>query len=90
MGSGLRAALSLHGGAAGAVSAFLINRMIITDRLPIVNTAEPGVASQTRFGGAGEGSCGTEAGAAGEAHEKESPPRKDPRGAWVQVRFSGR
>lgn len=41
MGSGLRAALSLHGGAAGAVSAFLINRMIITDRLPIVNTAAP-------------------------------------------------
>lgn len=28
-------------GAAGAVSAFLINRMIITDRLPIVNTAAP-------------------------------------------------
>lgn len=74
MGSGFRAALSLRGGAAGAVSAFLINRMIITDRLPIVNTAEPGGASQTRFGGAGEGSCGTEAGAAGEAHEKESPP----------------
>lgn len=30
---------------AGAVSAFLINRMIITDRLPIVNTAGDGSVS---------------------------------------------
>ena len=54
MGWGRRA--FLHEGR-GAVSAFLINQMIITDRLPIVNTAGDGSVSARGTWGIGAGKC---------------------------------